>query len=175
MSADSGVYFRRDDYASFWRRLAADAVDSTVVAMLCLLTFAGLWDVAPKAVLPVCALIFFCYFVLLKRSSKGTLGYILGGLRITGIDGQRAGLVQLTIRLIFMVLGPVNYLLDLAWLSSDDHRQALRDKFADTYVVLRGAVPVGSGRLIHRYYDILGYNFLFREVEVKNSKAASAS
>jgi uncharacterized RDD family membrane protein YckC len=141
--------------------------------LLCTIAIIGLWAFAPgNLILLVCAAIFFCYFVLLKRSKGGTLGYRVGGIRIIGLDGEHAGILALTLRMLFMVLGPINYLLDIAWLASDEHRQALRDKFADTYVVRREVEPVGSGKVIHRYYDILGYNFLFREVEVK--KAASA-
>jgi hypothetical protein len=71
--------------------------------------------------------------------------------------------------MLFMVLGPINYLLDLVWMSNEAQRQALRDKFADTYVVKKRATPVGSGELIHGYYEILCYNFLFREVVIHES------
>jgi hypothetical protein len=82
------------------------------------------------------------------------------------MDGQRPGLLALTVRMLFMIFGPINYLVDLAWISGDQHRQAFRDKLANTYVVRRLAAPIGTGRLTHRYYLILGYNFLFREIEV---------
>lgn len=132
-----------------------------------------MWTFTPlNLILLAWAAVFFCYFVLLKRSRAGTLGYRLCGVRIVGIDGQRAGLVPLTVRMLFMVLGPVNYLLDLAWMANDTHRQALRDKFADTYVVRKLAVPAGSGKVIHRQYEILFYNFLFREVAAERASAA---
>ncbi len=65
-----------------------------------------------------------------------------------------------------MVFGPINYLFDLVWMWNESQRQALRDKFTDTAVVKKCAVPIGTGKVIHRCYHILGYNFLFREVEV---------
>jgi hypothetical protein len=67
--------------------------------------------------------------------------------------------------MFFLVFGPLNYLMDILWLSSDAHRQALRDKFTQTYVVRKNAQPAGTGKLIYRYYEIFGYNFLFREIE----------
>jgi hypothetical protein len=63
----------------------------------------------------------------------------------------------------------MNWLLDLFWLSGDPHRQALRDKFAQTYVVKRTAIPVGAGKLVFRFYEIFGCNFIFREVEVSTT------
>jgi hypothetical protein len=66
---------------------------------------------------------------------------------------------------MFGLLGPLNWLLDLVWLSSDAHRQALRDKFANTYVVKVQAQPAGRGKIVFRSYEILFYNCLFREVE----------
>ncbi len=173
MDTVGGVYFQRDDYASFWLRLLVDLIDAVIAVVLCSLAFLALWVFAPlNLILFAWAAIFFCYFVLLKRSRAGTLGYRMGGVRIVGIDGQRAGLIPLTVRMLFMVLGPINYLLDLAWMANDTHRQALRDKFADTYVVKKRAVPAGSGKVVHRQYEILFYNFLFREVEIEKAPRA---
>jgi uncharacterized RDD family membrane protein YckC len=176
MDPVSGIYFRREDYASFWLRLLIDLIDGVTVLVFCGAAFLVLCLFLPgKLVLLVCAGILFCYFVLLKRSSGGTLGYRVAGVRIVGLDGRSAGLFPLTLRLMFMVLGPVNYLLDLAWLASDARRQTLRDKFARTYVVKKRAEPAGSGRLIYRYYLILGYNFLFREIEEADTLATAGA
>jgi hypothetical protein len=41
---------------------------------------------------------------------------------------------------MFLFLGPFNYVADLIWLSGDPQRQALRDKFTQTYVVRKKAV-----------------------------------
>ena len=56
--------------------------------------------------------------------------------------------------------------MDSMWVAGDAHRQALRDKFAGTYVVKRNAAPAGAGKIIFQRYEILVYNFIFREVEV---------
>jgi uncharacterized RDD family membrane protein YckC len=119
------------------------------------------------------AAVFFCYFVLLKASKIGTLGYRVGRVKIVGPDGRRPGLVPLTLRLMFMTLGPLNYVIDVVWLSSDSHRQALRDKFAQTWVVNRKAEVIGTGPLLCRYYEICGYNFLFREIEEETKPTAT--
>ena len=92
-------------------------------------------------------------------------------VRIVGQDGGKPGISSLTLRLLFGVLGPLNW-LDLVWLSGDTHRQALRDKLAGTYVVRKDARPAGTGKIVYRHYEILFYNFLFREVEVETTMTA---
>jgi len=71
---------------------------------------------------------------------------------------------------MFAAFGPFNMLLDLFWIPGDTHRQALRDKFAQTYVVKRTAQIEGKGKMTHNYYDILGWSLFFSEVEVPGKK-----
>ena len=170
MDIAGGVYFRHDDYAPFWLRLLVGLIDAGTFLGLCVVAIFVLSPFVPaKLILLVCAAVLFCYFVLLKRSAGGTVGYRVCGVRIVGLDGQLPGLIPLTIRMLFMVFGPINFLLDLVWMANEDQRQTLRDKFAATYIVKKHAVPAGTGKLTHRYYHILGYNFLFREVEINRT------
>src|SRR5262245_30368909 len=128
MSAATAVYFRREDYAPFWLRLIIDIIDGIVAAVVGLTVLVILWGSLEKNLLfLVCLGIFYAYFVLLKRTKLGTVGYLLAGVRIIGPDGNPASLGSLTVRLALMMLGPLN-LLDIIWLSGDPHRQALRDK-----------------------------------------------
>ena len=175
-----GVYFRREDYAGFWLRALVDVIDLLLVGVVCLALAWSLWRVLPPGamakhlVMASWAAAFFCYFVLLKHSKMGTVGYLIGRVRIIGIDGRPADLLPLTLLLSFAVLGPFNWFLDLIWLSGDPHRQALRDKFAQTYVVRRNAQPAGEGKVVYRRYEVWFYNFLFREVEASGTTAAGA-
>ena len=173
MDTVAGVYFQRDDYASFWLRLLVDLIDAVTAVVLCFLAFLALWAFAPvRLILLVCGAILFWYFVLLKRSRGGTVGYRLAGVRIVELDGRRAGLLPLTVRMLFMLLGPANYLLDLVWMTDETHQQALRDKFGGTNVVKKRAEPIGTGKVIHRYYEVMYYNFLFREVKTDGAPLA---
>ena len=174
MNATTGVYFKREDYAGFWRRLLIDIIDVLVVAVICLVLGIALEEAAPpgqnaRMIFASWTAVVFCYFVILKRSAIGTVGYRVGGVRIVNLDGRPPNLLSLVVRLGFGFLGPLNLLLDLLWLSGDSHRQALRDKLANTYVVKREAQPAGSGRIVFRNYDILGFNFMFREIEVRTA------
>jgi uncharacterized RDD family membrane protein YckC len=174
----SGVYYRREDYASFWRRLAVDAIDFVVAGAPASLLMVGLWTVFPSlgaadGFMVGAAVAAFGYFVVLKRSRFRTLGYRLWGVRILGLDGRTPGWGSLILRLSFALVGPLNWVVDLMWLSGDLHRQALRDKFAHTYVVKASAEPAGAGKVTVHYYEICGYHFLFREVEIPSATLAA--
>jgi uncharacterized RDD family membrane protein YckC len=167
-------YFRREDYAGFWRRLLVDLVDGFVVSGICTAATFALWGVFPSdrmalnASLALWIIVAFLYFVVLKRSPIGTLGYRAAGVRIIGLDGLPARPLALTLRLAYTVLGPLSP-LDLVWLVGDPHRQALRDKFTETYVVKRKAQPIGTGTVVYRYYEIWCYNFIIREIEAERA------
>jgi uncharacterized RDD family membrane protein YckC len=152
------------------RRLLIDAVDLTVAAPLSLLVFfaaytpAPDWEYTPAAALLLFAAVWFGYFVLLKRSRFRTLGYKAAGARIVSLRGERPSILSLFGRLLFAFVGPLNFVLDLLWLTGDRDRQALRDKFAGTYVIRKDANPAGSGPIVLRTYMFWGMTFLFKEV-----------
>jgi uncharacterized RDD family membrane protein YckC len=162
MQVSTGVYFRREDYAPLWLRILIDIIDLLVAGTICVALAVALYSLSLERVTPAAWVLgIFSYFVLLKRSNIGTVGYRVGRVRAVGIDGNPPSLLALTMRLLFGVLGPINWLLDLGWLSNDAHRQALRDKFAQTYVIKRNAQPAGTGKLVYRYSEICFINWLF--------------
>jgi uncharacterized RDD family membrane protein YckC len=169
--AATGVYFRREDYAGLWRRFLIDAVDFPIVLALSALVLVAPVATghqphqAPGLFLALLAAVWFGYFVLLKGSRYRTAGYVLGGARIVNLRGDRPSYGSLALRLVFLAVGPVNAVLDVFWLTGDLDRQALRDKFASTYVVLKDAVPAGTGPIRLRIYTFSGMTFLFREVQ----------
>ncbi|HTP89587.1 MAG TPA: hypothetical protein VMJ34_21710 [Bryobacteraceae bacterium] len=83
MPPGEGVYFNRQDYAGFWRRLWIDAIDLFVVACLWLpigivLVVALDYNRLTLRLIFAAGLVLaFLYFVLLKGSRIGTLGYLL--------------------------------------------------------------------------------------------------
>ncbi len=165
------MYFLGDDYAPFWRRVLVDVIDLLVFAFLCTVLMFPLGMILPpgRAMLNLILLTFVAiaasYFVLLKRSTLRTLGYRLCRVRVVGLDGQAASYWSLVFRMMFGIFGPVFWLFDLTWLTTDSNRQTLHDKFANTYVVKANAQAAGQGRIVFRAYDILCYNLLFREVD----------
>jgi hypothetical protein len=175
-----GVYYRREDYVGVWRRLLIEGVDFGVAfalsAGLSILLLAILIppDISTESqefadrltwiLLTVWPAVWFFYLVILKRTRIRTLGYLIGRARIVNLRGGPPGIGALTIRLAFATIGPINLIIDLFWITGDENRQALRDKFAGTYVVNKGAQPAGKGPVVYRSYSLL-FNFLVREVQ----------
>jgi len=167
-SSEYGVTYLPADYIGVWRRVAIDLVDVFVAIAISLAATIVLSliisddDRLVLATFVAWVAVWFAYFVLLKRSSFRTLGYILGRARIVNLQGTTPSIASLFLRLLFAVLGPLNFLFDLFWIPSD--RQALRDKFAHTYVIRRFASPSGTGQIAYIPHTILGWSFIFQEV-----------
>jgi hypothetical protein len=169
-SSDDAVIYAIDDHAGTFRRLFIDVIDTAVVVIVAVALTMVVAAIAPQpefaalAGLLIWTAVFFLYFVVLKGSRFRTLGYLLARTRIVNLRGERPGYLPLTGRLAFVVLGPFNYLIDLLWVSSDPCRQALRDKFAHTYVIRQDAAPIGAGRIVYRVYTLFGMTLLCAEV-----------
>ena len=168
---DEGVYYRRQDYAGFWRRVLVSTVD----ALVALAGLLGLLLIG-NAIMPVSGvslafliwlLVVYLYFVVCKRSRWRTLGYRCGRVRIVDIRGNSPSSSSMTFRLILALMGTYSNVLglvDLLWISSDDHRQALRDKLAGMYVVRASAQPTGRGPIVYDVYHVLTWTLLLHEV-----------
>jgi uncharacterized RDD family membrane protein YckC len=163
----SALYYRPEDYIGVMRRLLIDFVDTGVAVTISLVLsmVAAAISPAPElTALAIWTIVWILYFVVLKGSRFRTLGYVVAGARIVNFSGQRPGYRTLLGRLAFVTLGPVNFVIDLCWVSSDPSRQALRDKFAHTYVIRKNAVPAGTGQIVYPTYMTFGWTLMFAEV-----------
>lgn len=166
-----GVYYRPFDYCGVWRRLMVDVVDVVAAFALVFVAVGGIILVDPDftptqdSILPLLFVVWFAYFVGFKASPLRTLGYRLGRVKAVTLQGHPLTFWVHCVRFFFMVLGPVNFLIDILWVSTDPMRQTLRDKMAHTYVVKADATPAGQGRIVYRHYHIMGWSFIFREVQ----------
>ncbi len=164
------VYYRAEDHLGVMRRLVIDVVDTFVavfvslLATLVMVAVTGMSAVGVLLSLLSWTTVWIVYFVILKGSRFRTLGYVIAGARIVNYSGERPGYLALLGRLAFVILGPVNFVIDLCWISSDPAHQALRDKFAHTYVVRNDAVPAGAGRIVYPTYMTFGWTLMFAEV-----------
>jgi uncharacterized RDD family membrane protein YckC len=165
------VCFSPDDYAGFWRRLTAELVDMAAVMMLGVIVTAIMVLATPAdaprdlVLLTAWTALVYGYFVVLKRSPARTPGYWVARVHIVDVYGCPPGLGPLTVRLLFAVAGPLNFILDMIWIPSDRHRQSLRDKVAHTYVVKTRARPAGPALLVYRQSYVMGMSLLFQELE----------
>lgn len=172
-----GVIYRSQDYIGVIKRIVIDFID---VLFATFLSICITWSLAVSfalddpvgVVLGVWIVVWITYFVVLKGSRWRTVGYLVVGAKIVDYSGRRPSRLALLVRLLFIVLGPVNFFVDLLWIPSDATRQALRDKFAHTFVVRQNASPSEVGRVVYRTYTVFGATFLFAEVAQIEESAA---
>jgi uncharacterized RDD family membrane protein YckC len=168
-----GVYYALHDYAGLGRRLLILIIDGGILFMvfLAVMICYSLAGAGPLSSFHLYAIAYatctFLYLAVLGRSRFGTIGYALTSVRVVDLRGQRPPLSCMLFRTLFAVLGPLNALLDLIWLGGDNDRQALRDKLAGTYVIRRGAQPLGTGLQKHVMITFGYWSFLVREVSRK--------
>ncbi len=194
---EDGVYYETKDYGSLSRRVFAVTVDGIVLILVSLL-IAWIWSYfaeSPKLDAAVqygwlsialinpfyflcCPLLSYIYMTVVKATKLQTLGYRLTDLRVVNLRGIRPSIFQMTWRFILLALGPIDLIVDLIWLSGDENRQTIRDKIAATYVIRSEAVPIGTGIIVRKNYFLLGWSWIFQEVEKsrpkQNSKQGSA-
>src|SRR5207253_1833310 len=113
-----------------FRRLWIDLVDGVVLLIIWIISYLVMRmilsrDVVSQMLFPTVIGTTFVYLVVLKRVAR-TLGYVLGGAQVVNLYGQKPSIGSLTLRSLFVFIGPGNTLLDLVWLTGDSHRQAIR-------------------------------------------------
>jgi uncharacterized RDD family membrane protein YckC len=165
-----GVYYARVDQASFIVRILIDVLDVFVIILAMWIAWHSslAMDATRDAALHLCIAIWIIYFVIVKWAAR-TLGYRAFGMKLVNLRGERAPLWSVMVRAGLMVLGPLNYLIDLLWMSTNANRQALRDQLLGTYVVKVKSLPIGTGPIIWENCHLMGYNFIVSEV--KGSRA----
>src|SRR3954453_6424721 len=169
-----GIYFAPQDYAGFLRRLTIVAVDFLaimIVGIFILFVWAVTTPVEQGSVpLFVWLGLAYIYLTLLRGSRLRTLGYILTGVKIVNLKGDRPSFFWMNLRLVLWVMGPINPIFDLVWFWGDEKRQTLRDKLAGTYVVRRRAIPVGEGPIGVTTLFVLGYTLFYPEVKMTSRR-----
>jgi len=171
IATPEAVLYDPSDHAGFWRRLLIIAVDLVVVLAI-IVGVAAAWtlltpyaEAAPNSGLIVGLGAGYLYWVVLKLTPVGTLGYLLTGAKLVDLKGHRPSLLTATGRSLLLVGFRSLFLLDALWPMSDRSGQTLRDKLTGTRVVKRSAKPVGTGTLALVAFNILGLSLILREVK----------
>lgn len=180
-----GVYYRRDDYASFLRRLTANLIDVVVLyfAMVVLAVVLdyfyynlGVISLSYGAftcfIFAVICLVPWGYLTICKASSLRTLGYRVAGLKIVTLAGQSVPWYQMSFRLFLWIFGPFSMFLDSVWVFTDEARQSCRDCYCGTLVVRNRAVPRGTAPIILTLYNVLGMTLIYKRTKRATSKSA---
>lgn len=167
--ANSGVYYDAGDSPGLFIRMLITLVDVVVAIVAGTATLLLLREVFPREMvasplgLALVLLPEWCYFVPLKTSRCGTLGYAIFGARIVTLRNEKPSLLRMTFRgAVAMLLNP---LFDLIALSIDDSHQTIRDRLAGTYVVKRSATPAGQGEIGRARMFMANLALAYREVK----------
>jgi uncharacterized RDD family membrane protein YckC len=168
---DFGVYYKKDDYAGFLKRVVIAIVDLIVLLIAAALSlfvtdyFVHDMNSYLKINFFIVIILSLLYLAILKRTQKGTIGYILTGVKIVNLKGEKPSIFKMVLRASLLVLGPFELVIDIMWLTSEATKQTLRDKYVGTYVVNKAAQPIGKSKLQNASLGVMGWNLLYREIK----------
>ncbi len=175
---NSGVIYKSKDYAGFTRRLLIAAVDGIVFVLLLLpivvFTTIALKDHDAfyfKINYIFSALLLIWYFALLKRSKFRTVGYVLTGVKIVDLQGNKPSVFKMILRLFLLFIGPFVVYIDIPWLMSEATKQTLRDKYVGTYVVRKNAIPIRTDRLQTVMLGVMSWSLTYREIKEESIRS----
>lgn len=148
-------------YAGFWRRFLAAVIDAVIVLPLWLV-LSALYSLAESTFLQravfspdgvglsralwlfsagrwvLLAVIVFAYYALMEATPRGaSLGKRVVGLRVTGLDGKRAGIFRSTARTALKLLSAALFMIGYLMAGVTRRKQALHDEMSSTLVVRR--------------------------------------
>ena len=171
LDSNYGVVFKKDDYASLIRRVFITVIDFIIIAIL---SFTSLYLTSILIEFEkiyfdfnflIILFLFIWYFALLKRSKFRTIGYRLAQVKIVDLQGKKPSVIKMIIRVLFLLIGPFEIIIDLFWLASEKTKQTLRDKYVGTYVVDERAHPVKKTKLQTVTLGVMGWSITYREVK----------
>lgn len=162
-----GAYFSPSNYVGLMARMAILIIDITVLMVLCLgIAFAweSVTEINDDQYLVVVSAVIWLYMAVLKASKFRTVGYWLLGAKIVNLRGQKPSIWRMTFRLLLCFFGPFSLIFDLLWVSTDEQRQTLRDRYAGTCVIKRNAEPIGNAEIKLVSYHAFGFNLMYQQV-----------
>jgi uncharacterized RDD family membrane protein YckC len=164
-----GAFFAPEACAGLFTRILILVVDFSVLLVCGVVLQIICYDFLPPSANPNVAffwswLALSYFYLVFVESSVGTLGFLVTGVKIVNLKGEKPSFLRMTGRLCLWIVGPFNFFIDLFWATNDRHKQTLRDKLAGTYVVKKWALPCGKGRIRAVHYFLFGFSILFPEV-----------
>ena len=166
-NSNIGAIYSKDDHIGLWFRILIMIVDSFalfIYGIIVYLLFVMFQLPTNYFLFPV-FIGAFLYLTIIKASQTGTIAYIMLKTKVVGLDGNPPNLLKMIIRFALLVIGPLEFILDMIWLTGESTKQTLRDKVAGTYVLKSEAEPIEFGVVKYVYLDVLGYAFTVKEVQ----------
>ncbi len=170
-----GVYYDHKNYAGLLRRILIAIIDTLVITLFTILVLyiTEYFFIDENRYITVNLNLFIFnslfYLVFMKRSKFRTIGYILTGVKIVDLHGTQPTIFKMILRVGLLIIGPFGLIFDLIWLTSEETKQTLRDKYVGTYVIDKHANPVGYGNIREVIHGFMGWNISYQEV-LKNNQ-----
>ena len=165
-----GVYYKTDSYAGFWTRILAWTIDIFFLLFLFVLSIVSSVYLPNNQEINIYFLLWivFCFFYLtvIKTTENSTLGFYITKLKLVNLSGQKPSFLTMTLRFLLLSMGPFELPIDLIWLTGEETKQTLRDKFAETYVIKKSSLPIGEAPIVSTRLCVNGWHLLFMEVAI---------
>ena len=168
---NTGVFYKRCDYAGFVKRAIIAAIDSLVLIIISFLfILLSSYIISDEKFLIkfnflAIALISMCYLAILKPSKYRTFGYKLTNVKIVDLKGKKPTLFKMILRTLLLLIAPFGLIFDIIWLTSEETKQTLRDKYIGTYVVSKDASPIGQGKFQIVSLGFMGFILTYWEIK----------
>ena len=162
-----GAYFLPADYVGLIPRIAIFVVDLATLAAFYIIggiLALRFTEISDDQFVMLFFVIAWFYLTLVKTSSFRTVGYRLLGARIVNLKGEKPSIVRMTFRFLLCLFGPFSFMFDLLWVSADEQKQTLRDRFAATCVIKYSAEPAGQAEIRFVFYNAFGFNLMYQQV-----------
>lgn len=182
MSKRYGPVFAKRDYAGFWRRTAALAIDAALLWAAWLGASYGWYFCAPAEwvsrrsyhlITTIWWLFAVAYLFGMRLTPRGTLGYRLVGIRYAYMLREQPTRWSLAFRAALAPLLLWFFALDHLWILADKRRQAWHDKVTGYYVVRNQAHPTGTVQMVQRTINFMQLTFIVWEPAEDNPAAVA--
>ena len=150
---DVGIFFDLENYAGILKRSTAWVIDILfLIIILAILVYILYFTISEEIIVIKIAfwtflLITYIYLSVLKPSRFRTIGYIVAGLKIVNLKGEKPSWNTMLTRFVMLGFSPFAFMIDILWLTGEKTKQTLRDKFVGTYVIDNNAIPTGESPL----------------------------
>ena len=68
------------------------------------------------------------------------------------------------------MIGPFELIFDIIWLTQEQTKQTLRDKYVGTYVINKNAVPITNSIIQNVTLNVMGWSLVYDEVKEDHLK-----
>lgn len=171
-SERDGPKYERGDFAGFWRRTTALAIDGIILLAIDFITPELWYRFAPYEWVTVesyawleIGLVGFilAYLFGFRLTPRGTLGYRIVGICYAYMLGGRPPVYMILYRSAVALFLLWVFSLDHLWILFDKRKQSWHGKVSGFYVVKKNARPCGTQRIVRRVVNFMMLSFVVWE------------